>query len=265
MRYVRILLIHFEDAIAERARSFVWFLIALINPLMLLLFWRGALIESPGAYGQWNISSIVSYYLLLIIAGAFLQVHIDEKIAYSDIQQGQLANYLTRPFSYLLWNFFIELPYRVLQGSFGIAVFLIVSFVFRDIVAISRDPVILTLAAVVILLGYMLSFFFKMLVGLSALWTTDFSGLVNLVEVVTLVVGGFVMPIHLLPSALQRISFSLPFAYMFYFPIIAVAGQLTIPELLRVVAVQLVWIAGLGSIYHIVWKRGTKLFTAVGQ
>jgi len=120
MRYVRMLLIHFEDALAERSRSFVWFLIALINPLMLLLFWRGAILEKPDAYGQWNIPSIMSYYLLLIIAGAFLQVHIDEKIAYSDIQQGQLANYLTRPFSYLLWNFFIELPYRVIQGSFGV-------------------------------------------------------------------------------------------------------------------------------------------------
>ena len=187
MRYVRMLLIHFEDAIAERARSFVWFLIALINPLMLLLFWRGAILEKPEIYGTWNVPSIVSYYLLLIIAGSFLQVHIEEKIAYTDIQQGALANYLTRPFSYLVWNFFIELPYRVLQGSFGIAVFIIVALLFRNVIALSNDPVILVLASIVVLLGYLLSFVFKMIVGLSALWTTDFSGLTNFIEVVTLV------------------------------------------------------------------------------
>ena len=265
MRYVRMLLIHFEDALAERSRSFVWFLIALINPLMLLLFWRGAILEKPDAYGQWNIPSIMSYYLLLIIAGAFLQVHIDEKIAYSDIQQGQLANYLTRPFSYLLWNFFIELPYRVIQGSFGLIVFLAGTVLFGNIVAIASDPIILLLAAIVILLGYLLSFFFKIILGLSALWTTDFSGLTNFIEVITLVFGGFVMPVHLFPVVFQRISFTLPFAYMFYFPIVSVAGKLTPVELFGVITIQLLWLGGLVCVYHLVWKRGIRLFTAIGQ
>ena len=265
MRYVRILLIHFEDAIAERARNLVWFLIALINPLMLLLFWRGAILEKPEAYGQWNIPSIVSYYLLLIIAGAFLQVHIEEKIAYTDIQQGSLSNYLTKPFSYLLWNFFIEFPYRVLQGSFGVIVFLIFFVLFGNIVSIASDPLILVLASVVIILGYLLSFFFKMILGISALWTTDFSGLVNLVEVVTLVFGGFIMPIHLYPVILQRISFALPFASMFYFPIIAISGKLVVVELFQVIAVQCIWLVSLGSIYQLAWRRGVRLFTAIGQ
>ncbi len=265
MRYVRMLLIHFEDALAERTRNLVWFLIALINPLILLLFWHGAILEKPDAYGQWNIPSIVSYYLLLIIAGAFLQVHIEEKIAYTDIQQGALSNYLTKPFSYLVWNFFIELPYRVLQGSFGVIVFLIFFIFFGNIVSITNDPVILTLAGIVIVLGYLLSFFFKMILGLSALWTTDFSGLVNLIEVITLVFGGFIMPIHLYPAVLQRISFALPFASMFYFPIIAISGKLMAVELFRVIAVQCLWLAGLGSVYRIMWRRGIRLFTAIGQ
>jgi len=259
------LLIHFEDAIAERAQSFVWFLIALINPLMLLLFWRGAILEKPDAYGQWNIPSIMSYYLLLIIAGAFLQVHIEEKIAYTDIQQGSLSNYLTKPFSYLLWNFFIELPYRVLQGSFGVVVFLIFFVLFGNIVSIANDPMTLLLASIVIILGYLISFFFKMILGLSALWTTDFSGLVQLTEVILLIFGGFIMPIHIFPFVLQRISFALPFAYMFYFPIIAIAGRLATPELFRLIAVQLVWLVGLWVVYGLVWKRGVRLFTAVGQ
>lgn len=265
MRYVRIFLIHFEDAIVDRSRSFVWFLIALINPLMLLLFWRGAILEKPEAYGQWNVPSVVSYYFLLIIAGAFLQVHIDEKIAYTDIQQGALANYLTRPFSYLVWNFFIELPYRIIQGSFGIMVFLIGSAVIGHIIAIANDPMVLFLAIIVVLLGFLISFLFKMILGLSALWTTDFSGLTNFIEVVTLVLGGFILPIHLFPQLLQRISFGFPFVYMFYFPIIAVMGRLGITELLQLIATQFVWVMGLGLMYRFVWNRGIRLFTAIGQ
>lgn len=45
MRYVKIFLLHFQDALHSRARSLVWFPVAFIGPLLLLLFWQGAISE----------------------------------------------------------------------------------------------------------------------------------------------------------------------------------------------------------------------------
>src|SRR3989304_6642440 len=106
MRYVRMLLLHFDLALVSRSRSFIWFLITLINPLIYLTFWRGALTAGSASPIGWSLSSVASYYLLLVIAGAFLSVHIEEVVAYYDIQQGWLSNYLTRPFSYFWFKFF---------------------------------------------------------------------------------------------------------------------------------------------------------------
>ena len=265
MRYVRIFLLHFQDTFAERARSFVWFLIALINPLILLLFWRGAFLETGSTLAGWNLSTMASYYLLLIIAGAFLSVHIDEKIAYYDIQEGALSSYLIRPFSYALWNFFIELPYRILQGAFGVAVFLIFRLIFGPMIAIRTDWPSLSLAILIIVLGLLISFFFKMILGLSALWTTDYSGLEQFFEVAGLIFGGFVIPLNLLPDGVQGLAFSLPFSYIYYFPVTAIQGTLATADIPNILFGQIFWLAALYATYTLIWRRGIQKFTAVGQ
>ena len=103
MKYVKIFLLHFQEATDERSRMFVWFLISLINPLVYLLFWRGAHTSLPETTNQWQLSGFASYYVLLILAGSFLRVHIEEYIAYYDIELGYLANSLLKPVSYFCY------------------------------------------------------------------------------------------------------------------------------------------------------------------
>ena len=112
MRHLRIFLLHLQYAFELRSRSFVWFLISFINASIYLLFWQGALRTGNVIVEGLSLSGITSYYLLLIIAGAFLTVHIDEDIALGDIKQGYLVKYLTRPFSYFWIKFIEEIPYR---------------------------------------------------------------------------------------------------------------------------------------------------------
>lgn len=264
MRYARVFLLHFQDALDDKARMFVWFLISLINPLILLLFWKGASVTSSVDAG-WQLSDITLYYLLMVIANTFLSVHIEENIAYIDIQEGYLANYLVKPVSYIAYKFFHELSYRLFESVFGV-VFLIVLFAaLRFAITLPHDAVAVAMVGAVFLLAYCMSFLFKMILGLTAVWTTDFSGLSQIIGVVILITGGFIMPIRLFPDQLQRIIYALPFPYMFYFPVATILGYYSQREVLRIIGIQAIWIAVLYFFYRLVWRNGVKQFTAVGR
>jgi len=264
MRHVRVFLLYFQDALESRSRSLVWFLITLINPLIYLLFWRGALGGQPAMVGSLSLSTIASYYFLLIIAGSFLQVHIEESVAYFDIQEGLLANYLVHPYPYILLKFFTELPYRMIQGSFGLVIFLLFRFAYGELVAFEQSFPLIMVCILITVLAFWISFLFKMILGLSALWTTDFRGIAELASVIILLAGGFIVPLDILPPVVARIAYVLPFSYMIYFPIIAWMGRLTMTVLLRVVLYQILWVAGLALAYRLIWARGVRKFTGVG-
>ena len=265
MKYVKIFFLHFQDAINDRSRSVVWFLISLINPVVYLLFWKGATENSTQSIQQWTMTSFASYYLLLVIAGAFLMVHIEEYIAWYDVKEGYLANHLLRPVSYFWQNLFHELPYRLLQGSFGLIVLFLFFLKYPELVQLVQNREQILLALLIVLFAHFLSFCLKMLLGISALFTTDFYGLSEFVGVVILVFGGFVIPLDLFPEQLKQVAFLSPFPYMFYYPILSIAGRLESYELMRVVAIQFVWICILVGCYKFVWKQGIQLFTGVGR
>ncbi len=265
MRYVRIFLLYFQDALANRGRSFVWFLLSLLNPLMLLLFWRGAFQGGSGPLIGWTYNSLATYYFLLVIAGSFLQVHIEEDIARRDIQSGFLSNYLTRPFSYIVTKFFQELPWRIIQSFFGVIIFVIFALLFKNGLALSHNVATVSASICIFFLALIVSFLFKMIIGISALWITEYSGLQELIGVVDVIFAGFIMPLALFPPLIKTISFFLPFAYMIYFPVVSLLGKLSSLELLQVIGMQLVWVIVFWFIYWRLWHSGIKKFTGLGQ
>ena len=264
MKYVRIFFLHFQHVLQNRARSFVLFLLAFINPLMALAFWLGAIRQQQQIAG-WNLSSISSYYFLLIIAGSFLIAHIEEDVAIIDIMEGGIVRYLTKPFSYYWIKFYEEIGWRILQGLYGLFVFLFFVFFFGNFVTLASSLSLIFLSIIIIVLGYMISFTFKMIIGLSAFWLTDFWGLQQTVEVIIIVFAGLVVPINIFPKFLQDIAYILPFSYMVYFPVIALQGKLTLVELFKIIQTQLIWLIFFSLIYRRVWASGMRKFTGVGQ
>ncbi len=265
MRYVRILLLYFEEVFEYRSRVLVWFLIGFINSLIYFVFWKGSLTGSGSVASPVSISDITSYYFFLIIAGAFLVVHIEEDVAYWDIQQGGLVKYLMKPFSYFRIKFLQELPWRVSQGLIGVFAFLLLVLAFGRFFRITQDPYIIMLAIISTLLALGMSFTFKMIVGILTIWITDYSGLHQLVTVVFFIFAGFVIPLDYLPEILHKIAMVLPFGYMIYYPIRAFQGLLSEHELYSVIGIQAIWLFLLLGGYAFFWRKGIKEFTGVGQ
>lgn len=263
MRILRIFLLHVQHIFEYRSRSLIWFFISLLNPLMLLLFWKGAILQNNGA--GTTLPYITSYYLLLVVAGAFLTAHVEEDVSEIDIHEGHLSQYLIRPFSYFWFKFFEEIPYRLLQGLYGVIVCAIFFSFFGQLFVFVTDPFQLFLCVIITLLAYFLSFYFKMVLGVLAFWIQDIRGLYQVIEIVMLIFAGFLVPLELLPSAVSHLSFIMPFAYMIYFPVVSFQGKLPLDTMLHVIELQCLWLVLFVAIYQIMWKKGIQKFTAAGQ
>ena len=264
-RLIKIILLHLELVFEHRSVSFIWFIVVMFNALSYLLFWRGALGSQTTAIQGGSLQEAFSYYLLLVVVGTFIMAHIEEEVAYEDIQRGRLAVYLTKPFSYFFQKLFLDVPWRLIQSMFGIMALIIAIYIFRIPVQTVSSLPIFSAALALALLGYMLSFVFKMVIGLSALWITEFTGLSQLFAVIILVFGGYIIPLDFFPMGLREFALGTPFAYMVYYPLVALQGRLPPADIIRVGMGQLAWLGLFLWVYHRLWFSGVRKFTAVGR
>src|SRR3989338_7395056 len=197
-RFVTIFSLYAQHALEYKARSLVWFGVILFDVFVYLLYWRGVL-SSGQAGAPWTFSEAMSYYLLLLVAGNLLQVHIEEEVAFEDIQYGRLSQYLLRPFSYFKFKFFQELPWRLIQGGFGLITLLGISLFVRRIEVVADVSAIVPVISIVVS-AYMLCFIYKMIIGIIAFWTIDYTGLQNIQIILYILLSGLLIPLHLLPS-----------------------------------------------------------------
>jgi ABC-2 type transport system permease protein len=255
--------ISLQDVLQSRMIELVWFTLSLINTMSLLLFWVAGFSNS-GVVGSTTLPFIQHYYLFLIIAGQGLMSHVEETVWRYDIKEGGLVKYLLRPVSYFWSRFWLELPWRFGGLQFAIIGFILISLLLK-LRVVFPPLAIWPLILITIVLGYLLSFVYKMILAMSAFWITEGWSLFEVMDTVMLLLSGFLMPLSFYPDWLQRLANIMPFAYMIYYPIQGMMGQLSTPILLKVILIQALWLSIAGLTYKFIWRKGIRTFTGIGQ
>ena len=264
MRYVRIFILNFQYLLSHRSRPLVFVFTYVFNSLLFLAFMRGIFQHSNNLSG-WSLSSVTSYYFLLIPAAATLMTHPEYAIFRDDIEKGELAGRLLKPFSYYWQRFYIEIPVRLFQSIVGITIFFVLSSIFGNFLKLNLSLPQIGLTVLMIVIAYFICFTFKMIIAILAFWTTDTRGIQQLIDALVIIFAGYIVPVNLLPSFLEKAAYVLPFSYIIYFPVIAIQGKLTIPLLISIIIVQLVWMVALSLLFNYLWKRGLRRFTDLGH
>lgn len=262
MKYLRIFLLYFQHVFQHRARSFIWFLIAFLNPFVLMMFWGGAL-KGGRVINGWDLTSMRTYYLLVIIVQSVLVNHVENTVGNEDILQGELVRELLKPIDYLWLKLSNETPWRLIQGMYGILI-LGVFFLFGMTFTITSQMVTIFQAICVIVIAFALGFLFKMILGVLAFWMTDISGVLETNDVLILLFSGIILPFDLLPTWIQKIALFTPYPYIVYYPVVALMGRVNF-NFSQVIVQELVWVAALFALYRLLWAQGVKRFSGVGQ
>ena len=109
-----------------------------------------------------------------------------------------------------------------------------------------------------------MSFLSDYMIGILSFWTSQTAAFNQVMWGLKLVLSGILAPIQMFPPAVQVVLDWLPFRYMLAFSNEIALGQTQGERLLFGLVVQWVWVAFFFLLTRLMWKLGTRSYSAVG-
>jgi len=204
---------------------------------------------------------MVTYYVL--VGYLFTAIYAGIPIA-EDIQTGELSAYLTRPLSYLWYQYWYSLAKRVMRLLLGLPIVAVILFLLRGHVQLVTDyraylALLLTCWGTINIM-----FLTDALVTMAEFWLPQSWSMSLFFDVLRDLFSGALIPLVFLPPLIRGFSNWLPFRYAVNFIIDAFLGRLSGPTFIWDLGLQTVWTLGLAVLVTVVWRRGLKRYEAFG-
>ncbi len=258
-KWLAIFRLGLAEAIAYRTALFVWIL-ASCFPLVALALWAGMAAKSPvGDYTQADfVGYFVTAFLVRQLTSSWVVWDLDRQI-----RTGELSTLMLRPVHPLVHHLVANiaaLPVRLLLAlPLGLAVLLFVG-------AGTLDTSLVTLTMIVPALvgGWLIVFISQVIIGCLAFWVTSATGIYDFWLGFFVVLSGYVVPISLMPEGVVAVVDLLPFHASFGFIVELATGKLATGEAWRGLGVQWVWVGLHALMARLCWRRGLRVYGAVG-
>lgn len=218
--------------------------------------WRVAVGANGGDLGGYTAVAITWY----IITSEAAIVSVDARLIRAvgdDIAHGAVAVEMLRPASVLG----VRVATEVGKGLPRVALMLVAGGLLAALVAGGPPrPVALVLAVPSLALAITANLLAQHAVAAAAFWLRDAGSGWFLYLKLIFILGGMIIPLELLPSALERSALLLPFRAMAYAPARLAAGFME-PHLLLE---QVLWIGVLGALATAAFRAGERRLQVVG-
>lgn len=262
-KYLKVAKLTFIESTEYRGRIIIWLLAGIVSPLLSIALWTSSL-SSGSEVDGYTRSDLITYYIIVLIAGQAFFPHIINEIE-RKIQEGNLNSYLIKPLTLPKYTIFHESAWKVLEFSFGIPVYLLLIIIFKDDLYIAQKNMLLLLYTLCAFgIGYLINFCIDYCVGSLAFWMFKTSSISRIYDLVFNFSAGRYIPLVMLPVFFTKTLKFLPFSYSFYFPINILMGKIEGQEIINSGLLQLFWLAVVGIITYLVWRKGLKKYEAVG-
>lgn len=244
-----------------RASLLIWMIGQVLEPLIYLIVWSAVSNSAGGSVGSYTTRDFAGYFVVLMLVNQFSYTWIMYEFEYR-VREGILSFALLKPVHPIhsdiadnVSSKLLTLPAMVL-----IAVGLAVAFQ----ASISPQPWAILVFIPVMLMAFMVRFLLEWTLALAAFWTTRVSAINQTYFVLMLFLSGQIAPLTLLPYPVQILADVLPFRWMIGFPVELLLGKLSPLEALIGLGAQAAWLLIGFVLLRIVWKAGTKVYSAVG-
>lgn len=236
-----------------------------IVPLIGTVFiWRAVFASRGGEISGYDYAGMIFYFLLTIVVENLVTPTEDEWQIASDIRDGRISAFLTKPMNYLGYRLSLYASYRVLYTAvtaFPIAVI----FVFlREYLRLPSDPTTWLLFALSVTMAGLIQFFIAYSLAMLAFWILEISTIVFILYSFEYFLSGQIFPLDLMPSWMSGFVRWSPFSYELFFPVQVYLERVRGAELAAGLATQAGWVLVAWLIAHVLWSRGVRRYQAVG-
>lgn len=237
----------FNQYTIYKSNFYLFTLNRVVEVVVYIFVWQ-AIYSQTGNIGEFTISQMVTYYILVASLMSISTWGINETMAHS-IRNGQINKELLNPITYFQYYFGINIGEIGFAILVGIATFIICSIFWSVALPISIGNFVLFV--IVIALGIPITFFIQMIVGTVGFYTNSIWGMQILRKAVISIFSGVIAPIYLFPNWFQTIANILPFKELIYTPINIWLGTISSAEIIFVIVKQILW----GIILYFIAKK----------
>jgi ABC-2 type transport system permease protein len=258
--YPTLLKAYYARSIEYRGQIIIWILSSVL-PLIMLMVWLTIAGQQGAPIGGYDAAGFISYYLMVTlfrrITGVWIIWDMD-----NDIREGALSPLLLKPLNPMHYHFAAVIAGKPLQTLIVLPPIAVASI----LLGAHYDLSLLSLLCVSIALcgGMMIEFLVQAIIGTFAFWITQATAVAELWFWIRSLLSGWVIPLALFPAALIGPLTVLPFRYTLSFPIEIILGRLPIDQIALGFGIELFWIAVFFLAFRWLWRRGLKLYGAVG-
>lgn len=234
-------------------------------PLAGTVFIWGALFRSRGQdIGGYDFGQMVFYFLIVLLVDNLVTPTDDEWQIASDIREGQINNYLSRPVDYMAYRASIFLSSRLLYTVVTIVPVMAVFFWFREFISLPRDLLTWPLFLLSLAMAAAIQFFIAYALAMLAFWILEISTVVFILYSFEYYLSGRLFPLDVMSGWPKTVLMLLPFPYELYFPVAVFLERIQGIDLWRGLTVQAGWVVLSFLAARFAWRRGLRRYESVG-
>lgn len=213
--------------------------------------------------GGYTFSGMILYYL--VAATLYQMVQPEIGVVLREIYDGTLTKYLFYPISFFQFKFIEHISQMLLVG----VQLVLAIFIYRWLVGfpagVELGPwQILGACVAAVFAGY-LYFIMTAAIEVLGFWVETVWGLVVMLQIVTSLLGGKLLPLTLFPDWAQRVMEYLPFPYVVSFPTQVLLGAVGVQEFFMGLSISFAWSVAVTGFALFVWNRGSYQYSGTGM
>jgi ABC-2 type transport system permease protein len=255
-----------SERLVYRVNFLLEILSSLFSSIILVFLWIAIYRSSAqDAIGGYQLGEMVTYILGGGLINTFILTTAENPETSQSIQDGTLSNLLIVPINpYAVW-FVRDLGTKFFLFMVGLVGYIAVLFLFKAQLVLSGSPIHLACFGLSVLLAALLQFLVFEGLSLLSFWIENTYGLRFTMRVIMEVVGGAIIPLSFFPQILQKILLSLPFPFLIYLPMQIYLGKIPLGEIPFELLKEITWIAALGLVNVVLWRRGLRQYVSMGD
>lgn len=206
-------------------------------------------------------AGIITYAVFAMICRISMTME-DTEIS-SRIRSGDIAMDMTKPVNFFLMNLSQTAGVTMFHWFTRVIPILLVCFFAFDL-EIPAEPARMAAAVCAWIMGYIVFFMLNFVFALLAFWFVEtFSFQLTKYAMINLF-SGAIIPVDFFPAWMRPLMEMLPFQYIFYTPTAVFTGHLAWPEAIRLMSLQMAWIAILGVACNVMWSSARRKLVVQG-
>src|SRR4051812_33220991 len=202
-KYLTVFNLGLQNTFVYRWNYFLRAIFGLIPLAGTVFLWRAVFKEPGGGMHGYSYGSMIYYYLLTIVVSNLVIPTEDEWQIASDIREGQINSFLTKPVNYLAYRFCIFLSGRLVFTAVTIPPIVVVLFYFREYLTYPSNPLTWIYATISLVMAGLLQFFITYSLAMMAFWILEISTIVFIVYSFEYFLGGQTFPVDIMPAGIQ--------------------------------------------------------------